>query len=200
MHVEVSERAQIGRRDLLLLLLGLGSKSEVTEGLGGVTRLQKYLYLLEREEDVTPTGQGFEFTAYKAGPYSSRLYDDLEFLENLDLVSRKLSAEATEEEASEVELAFQDLVEPRQELAEREKPEAGAFEEYKFKLTPKGVQKIESLLKSGAYQPVVDKIKRIKDKYGRYSLSDLLYYVYTNYPGMTTESEIREKILRRRRK
>jgi len=198
--VDVSEKSQIGRRDLLLLLLGLGSKSEVTEGLGGITRLQKYLYLLEQEEHLMPTGVGFEFTPYKAGPYSSRLYDDLEFLENLGLISKKLSAEATEEEASEVELAFQDLVEPDQELAERGKPEADAFEEYRFKLTPDGAQKIETLLKGGRYQPVVDGVKRVKSRYGRYSLSDLLYYVYTKYPEMTTESEIKEKILRRRRK
>jgi hypothetical protein len=200
MPVEVSEKSLIGRRDLLLLLLGLGSKSEVTDGLGGITRLQKYLYLLEREEHLSPTGEGFEFAPYKAGPYSSRVYDDLEFLENLGLISKKLSAEATEEEASEVELAFQDLIEPDQELAERGGPEADAFEEHRFRLTPDGAQRIKALLKGGRYKPVVDSVKRVKSRYGRYSLSDLLYYVYTKYPEMTTESEIKEKILRRRRK
>ena len=199
MAIEVSRVAQVGRRDLLLLLLGSGSKSDVTEGLGGITRLQKYLYLLEMEEGVQPSGEGFEFTAYKAGPYSSRLYDDLEFLENLGLMSKKASAEATEEEASEVEFAFEDLIEPEHELEERDKPEADAFEEYKYRLTPKGIAKIESLLKNGQYRPLADKIKRIKSKYGRYSLSDLLYYVYTHYPEMTTESEIKERVLRRRR-
>ncbi len=199
MATGVSQMARIGRRDLLLLLLGLGSKSDATEGLGGITRLQKYLYLLEMEEGVQPSGEGFEFTPYKAGPYSSRLYDDLEFLENLDLISKKVSAEATEEEASEVELGFQDLIEPEHELDERDKPEADAFEEYKYRLTAKGKQKMESLLKSGQYRPVADKINRIKSKYGRYSLSDLLYYVYTHYPEMTTESEIKERVLRRRR-
>lgn len=196
--VEISEKSEIGRRDLLLLLLGLGSKSEVTEGLGGITRLQKYVYLLEQEERLKPSGIGFEFTPYKAGPYSSRLYDDLEFLENLDLITKKRSGEATEGEATEVELTFEDLIEPDQELADRVKPEADAFEEYKFKLTPRGAQKIEELLKGGQYQPVVDGVKRVKSRYGRYSLSDLLYYVYTKYPEMTTESEIKEKIIRRR--
>lgn len=198
--VEISEKNEIGRRDLLLLLLGLGSKSEVTEGLGGITRLQKYLYLLEQEEHFKPGGVGFEFTPYKAGPYSSRLYDDLEFLENIGLITKRKSGEATEGEVSEVELAFEDLIEPDQELAERVKPEADAFEEHKFKLTRNGAQKMEALVKSGRYQPVVDGIKRVKSKYGRYSLSDLLYYVYTKYPEMTTESEIKEKVLRHRRK
>lgn len=188
---------QIGRRDLLLLLLGLGSTGDVSDEVGGITRLQKYLYLLEKEEQLVPAGEGFEFTPYKAGPYSSRLYDDLEFLENLGLISRKVSAEATEEEASEVELAFQDLIEP--DHLERNKPEADALEEYKFRPTPEGIQKIRSLLESGRYEPVADKIKRIKSKYGRYSLSDLLYHVYTKYPEMTTESEIKEMVLRRRR-
>src|SRR6266566_1830025 len=199
MPVETSLASQIGRRDLLLLLLGTGSKSEVAEGIGGITRLQKYLFLLEREGHIMPTGEGFEFSAYKAGPYSSRLYDDLEFLENLGLLSKKVSAEATEEEASDVELAFQDLIEPEKELEDRDTPEADAFEEYKFRLTAKGLNKLESLLKSGRYQPVADKIKRIKSKYGRYTLNDLLYYVYTNYPDMAVESEIKDKVLRRRR-
>lgn len=197
---EICEKSEIGRRDLLLLLLGVGSETDVTEGVGGITRLQKYLYLLEQEEHLEPTGVGFEFTPYKAGPYSSRLYDDLEFLENLGLISKRLSAEATEEEASEVELAFEDLIEPDQELAEREKPEADAFEEHKFRLTPDGVKKMEALLRGGRYQPVVDGVKRLKRRYGRHSLRDLLYYVYTKYPEMTTESELKEKILRRRRK
>ncbi len=46
---------------------------------------------------------------------------------------------------------------------------------------------------------MIDGIRKIKRKYGNYSLSDLLYYVYTKYPEMTTESAIKDKVLRRPR-
>ncbi len=75
--------AKIPRRDLELLVIGADE-----DGLNGITRLQKLLFLLEREEGLTRSGADFAFTPYKAGPYSSAIYDDLEFLENLGLSSR----------------------------------------------------------------------------------------------------------------
>ena len=75
--------SNISKHDLTLILLGVDPNGGIGEGIGGMTRLQKYLFLLDREEQVSPSGPGFEFKAYKAGPYSSKLYDDLEFLENL---------------------------------------------------------------------------------------------------------------------
>ena len=56
---------------------------------------------------------------------------------------------------------------------------------------------MKSLLQSGGYELTANTVRRIKSKYGKYSLNDLLYYVYTKYPDMTTESEIRDKVLRR---
>jgi uncharacterized protein YwgA len=184
-------RQAIGRRELLLLLLGIDSPKQGGGGLGGITRLQKLLFLLEREEHVTPTGAGFTFEAYKAGPYSPKLYDDLEFLENLGLIGKKVAAEGTEAEAAEIDFTFENLIE-----SDSEAPDA--YEEYQYFLTQDGLKKIEQLLQSGAYKPLVEAIRRIKGRYGQYSLNDLLYHVYTKYPEMTTESEIKEKVLRRR--
>jgi hypothetical protein len=190
----------ISRRDLLLLLLGVDGKKAAAEGLGGVTRLQKLLFLLEKEEHVVPTGDGFSFEAYKAGPYSSKLYDDLEFLENLGLIGKKITAETgTEEEAAEIDFSFEDLIEPEREPEDPSGPAPDAYEEFRFFLTPDGVSKIEQLLQNETYEPLVRSVARIKGRYGQYSLNDLLYYVYTKYPDMTTESEIKEKVLRRRR-
>jgi hypothetical protein len=189
----------IARRDLVLLLLGIGPEGEVAEGIGGITRLQKLLYLLEREAGLTATDTGFEFAAYKAGPYSSKLYDDLEFLENLGFIESEVAAEATPEEAAEVDLLnFEDLMgDGVAEAPETLAPDA--YEERRFRVSEEGAKRIRSLIDSGAYQPVIDGIRKIKRKYGNYSLSDLLYYVYTKYPEMTTESEIKERVLRRPR-
>jgi len=194
-----STQRPIGRRDLLLLLLGVSGQRTQSEGIGGITRLQKLLFLLEKEEHVTPSGEGFTFEPYKAGPYSSKLYDDLEFLENLGLIGKQVAAEGTEEEATEIDFTFEDLIEPEREKDDPSGPAPDAYEEHRFYLTPTGRQKIKQLLAAHTYRPLVDSISRIKSRYGQYSLKDLLYHVYTRYPEMTTESEIKEQLLRRRR-
>lgn len=200
---------KIGARDLLLLLIGLGGTSH--EGLGGITRIQKLIYLLETEENIQPEGDGFKFVPYKAGPYSPRIYDDLEFLENLDYIRRagaqqspdrvSAEAEASEPEKAEVDLTFEDLMGPEDVLAsgsDEIAPTADSYEEARFSLTPKGQERMEQLLANKEYMPFVDGIRKAKSRFSKYSLNDLLYYVYTRHPQMTTESEIKEKVLRRR--
>ena len=194
----------INRRNLVLLMLGVDPDGDVGEGIGGITRLQKLLYLLEREENLTPTEDGFEFAAYKAGPYSSKLYDDLEFLENLGFVETEVAADATAEEAAEVDLLdFDELIGDGAVSSDGGTADgmaaADAYEERRFRITDEGAQRIRSLIESGEYEPLADGIRRIKRKYGAHSLSDLLYHVYQKYPDMTVESEIKEKVLRRRR-
>ncbi len=196
----------ISRRDLELLFLGLGTKSdELSESFGGITRLQKFIFLLEREEGITASGDGFEFTPYKAGPFSRNLYDDLEFLENLGLLETEVAAETTDEEAVEVdELTYDDLMGDSAETSDQQLYDglgaADAYEERRYRLTPDGVKKLKDMVGSGKYQPIVDGIRKIKSKYGNHSLSDLLYHVYTKYPDMATESEIRDRVLHRRRR
>lgn len=194
---------EISRCDTVLMLLGVGRGSELSEGLGGITRLQKLLFLLQREHDLQPSGDGFEFSAYKAGPYSSKLYDDLEFLENLGFIETEVAGEATEAEATEVDLlTYQELLGDGADTS-GDTPSDGlgaadAYEERRFTLSEKGRERVEEMLSSQEYEPVVDGIRKVKSKYGSHSLSDLLYHVYTHYPEMTTESEIKAKVLRRR--
>jgi uncharacterized protein YwgA len=155
------------------------------------------LFLLEKEGHVKPSGEDFEFTPYKAGPYSPRLYDDLEFLENLGFVESRVTAESTEEESAEVDYTFEDLIEPEQQLEQRGRPEADSYEERVFFLTSEGRSRVERLIEGTESGEIADRIRSLRKKYSRYSLNDLLYYVYTRYPEMATESEIREKVLRR---
>lgn len=208
----------IGRRELILLLIGLEDPTR-TQGLGGITRIQKLLYLLESEEHIRPSGDGFNFEAYKAGPYSPRIYDDLEFLENLSYIRRaasdesdedldsvtakglQVSAEASDPEKAEVDLTFEELMGPEDVMApgpDEISPTADSYEESRFCLTERGRQKMEQLLANPEYKPFVDGIRKVKSRFAKYSLNDLLYYVYTRHPEMTTESEIKEKVLRRR--
>ncbi len=189
----------ITTRNLLLLLVGLDSNPS---GLGGITRLQKLLFLLEKEGDLIPTTGGYDFEPYKAGPYSPKLYDDLEFLENLGLLKAQVTSATSEAETEEVDrLSFDHLMGRDAEQSTEGDVDGAAtadtYEERRFHLTDQGRKRIEQLLASDDFALVAKKIRRIKSKYGKYSLKDLLYYVYTRYPAMTTESEIRDAVLRR---
>ncbi len=195
----------ISRQSLLLLLLGTDDSGSTSAGIGGMTRLQKLLFLLWKEAGIEEVDRGFEFKAYKAGPYSRKLYDELELLENLGLIKSEDQGEATEAEAAEIEeLSFEHLMgddaRPFQSVHSRsEASTADSFEERKFTLTPKGLERVKTLLDETNKQPFVDGIRRIKSKFANYSLQDLLYYVYTKYEdeGWTSESEIRDKVLRK---
>lgn len=191
---------RIGRRELLLLLVGLDPHAKVHGAVSGITRLQKFLFLLEQEGHIRPTGNGFDFEPYKAGPYSAKLYDDLELLENLGLVRSEATAESSVGETVDItRLSFDELVGGFDELSGASKA-ADSFEERKFTLTEEGRRKVEALLADSDYDPVVKGIRKIKSQFSNHSLRDLLRYVYNKYPEMTTESEIIEKILGRRRK
>jgi uncharacterized protein YwgA len=192
--------AEIGRRELLLMLIGLEGGDTFSGSISGITRLQKFIFLLENEEGIRPTGDGFQFEPYKAGPYSSKLYDDLELLENLGLIRSEATAESTPSEAADINrLNFEDLIGGFEEL-EGSSRASDSFEEHRFTLTEQGRARAEEFSKKGESEPFVSAIRKIKSKYSHYSLRDLLKYVYTRYPDWTTESEIKDEIFGTRRK
>ncbi len=197
---------KISKRDLVLLMLGADASETGESEVGGITRLQKLLFLLEKEQGFTPAGSGFEFTAYKAGPYSAKLYDDLEFLENLGLLESEVAAEATDAEAAEVDLLdFDELLGDSAASSTDGEPVDGfaaadAYEERRFSLTEDGRARVQKMLENEELEPAVEGIRKIKSRFGSHSLHDLLYYVYTKYPELTVESEIKEQVLGRRRR
>ncbi|MDR2408857.1 MAG: hypothetical protein LBE13_12210 [Bacteroidales bacterium] len=200
---------QISNSDLLLMLLGIDSSQEISNGVRGITRVQKYIFLLEKEYHILPSekGKGFEFVPYKAGPYSSQLYDDLELLENLEYIKGEPIDDAIEEESVDIkEICFEDLMGDASEEKDEQNNEYydgfganDACQERRFCITNKGRKKICDLINSGTYEPVVNSIRKLKGRFSNHSLPDLLYYIYTKYPDMTVESEIKDKVLRRRK-
>lgn len=178
---------EVGRKSILLMLLGVDGA-----GVNGITRLQKLLYLLEREEGLKIGEGGFAFTAYKMGPYSSKLYDDLELMENLGWIGSSPVANPTEEEREEAELSFDDLI------GDSSTQTADVAEERRYHLSDKGLARAQELLDAAENREIVSKIRRVKSKFSTYSLHDLLVHVYTKYPESTTASEIRDQVLGRR--
>ena len=197
----------IGRRQLLMLMLSLRPDGDVGDGLGGITRLQKYLFLLEQEEHIVPTSDGFGFKPYKAGPYSRKIYDDLELLENLGLIVSTENGEANQWEQIEIaDLSFNHLMGDEANSLSSESGDlastADSLQERKYTLTEKGRGFVSDLLAKPEWKPFAEGIRKVKSRFSRHSLQDLLYYVYTKYEaeGWTSESEIREQVLARGRR
>jgi uncharacterized protein YwgA len=190
------------RRNIELLMLGVGNSPQSPElGVNGITRFQKLLFLLAHEGGVPDVAKAFEFTAYKAGPYSPLIYDDLELLENLGLVSSESTAEASEPEQAELKaFRYEELMGDGESRAQGQIMDssegADSYEEKRYRLSERGQQLVAELIANDKYSDVVSAIRRIKSKYANYSLNDLLFHVYTKFPEMATESEIREKVLR----
>lgn len=181
-------RAQL----LLMLLASQGYGGKDAEPVQGTTRLQKLLFLLENEAGLRATvGQDFDFTPWKFGPVSKELYDDLEKLENLGLLESDPISAASPTELNEYGLSFDDLMQD-EEAEARENSE-----EKRYRLTPEGLRWIQRHVDQKKDKEVLDKIRRIKAKYGALSLQDLLHYVYTKFPEMTTASEIKSRVMRR---
>lgn len=176
---------------LMMLLAAPGVRGTEGEPIQGTTRLQKLLFLMEHEAKLKPTkGDDFDFTAWKFGPVSKELYDDLEKLDNLGLLESEPVSEPSKTELDEYGLSFDDLMGEEETQSSRD-----SFEEKRYRLSEKGLKWVrERELHTTAF----DKIRKIKEKYGALSLQDLLHYVYTKFPDMTTASEIKGKVLRRR--
>jgi uncharacterized phage-associated protein len=175
---------------LMMLLAAPGVRGKEGEPVQGTTRLQKLLFLIEHEAKLKPTkGNDFDFTAWKFGPVSKELYDDLEKLENLQLLESEPVSEPSKTELDEYGLSFDDL------MGEEESQSRDSFEEKRYRLSEKGLNWVRD---HELHTEALDKIRKIKEKYGALSLQDLLHYVYTKFPNWTTASEIKGKVLRRR--
>ena len=89
--------------DLVLLLLAAPGARLLNE-LDGITRLEKLLYLAERETDVTSkVNEPFKFEPYDYGPYSKDVYEAIEILERMRLINETRTFRGTSlEEGEEV--------------------------------------------------------------------------------------------------
>ncbi len=194
----------MNRADAILLVLASDPRGPLTP-LVGTTRLQKLVFLAEREGDVRPEDGGFGYEPHKYGPLSRQLYDDIEFLVNLGyleksdepaLEPRVHSLESIEQlDASEFlceQVPPQSPEDSDQDEREEEAATASS-DSVVYKLSQKGLDFLreEGLLDD----PESDAVRSIVRRYGRRSVPELLRYVYTRYGEFATESEIRDRVL-----
>jgi uncharacterized protein YwgA len=182
-------------KDLLMVLLyAKGHTEQQCEAIVGKTRLVKMVFLFEKEirkkfDLETPIAESAipKFEPFNFGPFSPKVYEDLEFLVEMGLVDAVGSGE-------------QDLLEDeRQEYeywqatsGERDRP----FQEV-FCLTDIGREFVESRLKNHLSEKQWGVMNEFKKRCTSAPLRTLLKYVYTRYPDMTTKSTIRDEVLGR---
>lgn len=166
--------------DLVLLLLGAPTRvTEAHRQIRGITRLEKLLFLADKEGDVQEgIMERLEFVPYHYGPYSKEIYKAVELLEEANLLR-------------EVRTSDPDTVDDMEEVF------TGATEEEaverRFRLTDDGTA-VSDLLGS-KYPTLWKTMTSIKDSYAHMSLRQLIRYVYKRYPDYAERSRIRDEVL-----
>jgi uncharacterized protein YwgA len=172
---------------ILTLLFAGGERKKNNEEIVGNTRIDKLMFLLEKETTLEKYIHDFTFDAYNFGPYSSQLFDALQALVNAGLVKASPATETTEsdaylDEADRFQIEFQ---------VEEGSESGKTVNEYS--LTPEG-EKVASALWQSLSKSEQDELGSIKSKFNSISLRKLLQYVYQKYPESTVNSVIKDQI------
>jgi len=225
--METGVRKQISARKLtiLLLLAAPSLNKKTTQPILGTTRMQKLVFLVSEKshlalKDSTHFSFDFNYEPEKFGPADLDLYQDLEFLRTMRLItwdngetvelsqeppidtmmvpsSTKIPA-LLPEEIEENELSFEYLmgVDPLELLVADAETEG----ERQYMITGKGLALLEKLRSSsvGRQKEQSDNLenacKEVRQEYNDWPLRRLLKYVYDNYSHLTTKSTILERI------
>jgi uncharacterized protein YwgA len=172
---------------ILTLLFAGGEKKKNNEEIVGNTRIDKLVFLLEKETTLKKYIQDFTFDAYNFGPYSSQLFDALQALVNAGLVKTSTAAEETESDE------YLDEADRYQIELQLEESSESAKTVIEYSLTPEG-EKVASALWQSLSKSEQDEIVAIKSKFNSISLRRLLQYVYRKYPESTIRSVIKDQI------
>ena len=169
---------------VLALLYSQGRTAEYGEPIKDRTRLVKLAFLLVNEGGFKEFESDFAFEAYDFGPWSGDLFDGIESLQQLEMLTVK-----KEEPESPEDLPFErETVRELDENVESNKVVV-------YQLTKKGMEIAQRLFQS--LTPEQQKqLEKMKDRFNSMPLRDLLVYVHTRYPESITKSKIRKKILK----
>ena len=181
----MADRDPLETDDAIVLVLGAPGGKEPPGRLEGVTRLEKLIFLLERETPVREwMTEKADFRSYRFGPFSSKVYEAVDTLAAADLVrdSARNADDVTDRWESVNALMDEGDLDP--------------YTTRDFFLTPRGEQYYGALLSE--LPPNAEKVLAdFKGKFARLPLRQLVRYVYERYPQFTDQSEIRDDILGR---
>jgi len=163
---------------VLSLLYAPGTSGKEGEPVHGITRLQKLLFLLWKEgafyQDVPDL---YNFKAYDFGPCMDDLYDDLEFAENIDLISIQEVPSGNEFEGGDEDAFLADF--GFQLVKQQTRRD--------FMLTDTGLEASREIY-SKLDDDQRNRLVQIKQRYNSMPFFDLLRYVYKKYPAFAKKS------------
>jgi hypothetical protein len=168
--------------DAVVLVVGAPGGPFEPGYLEGITRLEKLVFLLERE---TPAGRWLteapDFKSHKFGPFSKQIYQAADSLAAYGLLEDSArQSESTEDQWEAVNVVGMADVDP--------------YTTRTFKLTPRGRQYYDVLI-SELPPDAEGVLQKFKDRFAGLPLRQLVRYVYERYPEFTDKSEIRDQIL-----
>jgi len=174
--------ATIETDDLIVLLLGAPGPSGAKPGrLEGITRLEKLVFLVEKEREPEWLTEEADFTSHNFGPFSSKIYTAVDTLAAADLIRDSAVFSDSTEDAWEAENVIGES--PADPYATRD-----------FELTERGQRYYQALLRELPPR-VEDDLKEFKARFSTIPLRQLVRYVYERYPDFTDKSLIRDDIL-----
>lgn len=162
--------------DAVVLLLGAPAKSPSLNGrIEGITRLEKLVFLLDRETDVGKLlTEKPDFVAHNFGPFSAKVYQAVETLKSAGLITDSASLSPTEEDSWESENVI------------GQEPDS-AYTTRDFDLTPLG-RKYYGALVAELPKATERELRTLKDRFAGLPLRQLIRYVYSRYPALTDKS------------
>jgi hypothetical protein len=174
------------RKDFLLLLLAAHGEREDAEPVVGVTRLQKYLFLLQHAhhwDQRFHIADPYRFEPYDYGPFDAQLYDDLVMLENAGLLERSPAGPEPSAENNESRRRDFDWATVDRELA----PWESEDQIQSYALTDQGREFARRYeLASGDAEVLID----LKRRWNGRPLQELLRWLYQTYPEWATNTRL----------
>jgi uncharacterized protein len=167
--------------DAIVLVLGAPGGPQPTGFLEGVTRLEKLVFLLERETPVQDwLTERADFRSHKFGPFSAKIYQAADTLAAAGLIEDSRERASTSEDTWEADDSLIDV--------------GDRYTARTFRLTDLGRRYYDALLREipSSAEPTIAKFK---DRFAGLPLRQLVRYVYERYPQFTDKSEIRDQIL-----
>lgn len=168
------------RKDLLLLVLAAEDGAPVV----GVTRLQKYLYLLQDQHGWrSRLKTTYDFRAYDFGPFDDQLYADLDFLENIGLIKKTPAGEEPPAENGEQRATADSWATSDPEFAPWEEDDAT----WQYRLTSKGRDFVGRLRLDRSDREAIEDLKR---QWNGRPLAQFLRWLYTTYPDTAVNTKL----------
>ncbi|MFW6170518.1 MAG: hypothetical protein ACODAD_08510, partial [Planctomycetota bacterium] len=166
-----AEEIQLDREDVILLLMEANERLLRKPTLNGITRLEKLVFLLEKESSFEGVGSFFPFEPNKFGPFSKEVYEAVEFLEGCELVEVREKTYVSPYAASDEDKLLSEI---------SDDDSGGLTTETRFALTENGRKVARKMREAVARkkQSDVEEVDRIIRKYGTRPLNHLIRYVY----------------------